>query len=151
MASKSRSCYKELRNSGILKLPSLRTLTDYKNYVRPKLGFRKQIIENLKELTHDYFDVERYVVLMLDEMKIRSNLVFNKHDEELIGFVDLGDPDVNYNCFEDQNELASYTLVFYLRGLSINLKFSLGHFPTNGISAVQIYNRRMLTKNIRKY
>lgn len=140
MASKSRSCYEELRNSGVLKLPSMRTLTDYKNYIRPKAGFRKQVIENLKEITADYFDVERYVVLMFDEMKIRSNLVFNKHNEELIGFVDLGDPvDVNFNCFKDQNELASYTLVFYLRGLSKNLKFSLGHFATNGISAYQLF------------
>ena len=138
LASKSRSCYEELRNSGILKLPSLRTLTDYKNYIRPKPGFRKQVIDNLTVLTSEFFNTQRYVVLMFDEMKIRSNLVFNKHSEELIGFVDLGDPDVNFNCFKEQNELASYTLVFYVRGLSTNLKFSLGHFATNGISAVQL-------------
>ena len=124
LASKSRSCYEELRNSGILKLPSLRTLTDYKNYIRPKPGFRKQVIDNLTVLTSEFFNTQRYVVLMFDEMKIRSNLVFNKHSEELIGFVDLGDPDVNFNCFKEQNELASYTLVFYVRGLSTNLKFS---------------------------
>ena len=29
-------------------------------------------------------------MLLLDEMKIKSNLVFDKHSGELIGFVDLG-------------------------------------------------------------
>ena len=29
-------------------------------------------------------------------MKIKSNLVFDKHSGELIGFVDLGDPDTNF-------------------------------------------------------
>ena len=138
LATKSRSCYEELRNSNILRLPSMRTLTDYKNFIRPKSGFRKQVIEDLISQSKDYFDVQRYIVLMFDEMKIRSNLVFDKHSEELIGYVDLGDPDVNFNCFEKQDDLATHTLVFYLRGLSTNLKFSLGHFATNGITAAQL-------------
>ena len=36
---------------------------------------------------------------MFDEMKIKSNLVFDKHNDELIGFVDLGDPRVSANNF----------------------------------------------------
>ena len=35
------------------------------------------------------------MVLSFDEMKVQSNLVFDKHTNELIGFVDLGDEDVN--------------------------------------------------------
>ena len=83
LASKSKSAYEELRNSNILKLPSTRTLTDYKNLIKPKGGFRSEILDNLKSITSEYFDVEKYVVLLFDEMKIRSNLVFNKHTEEL--------------------------------------------------------------------
>ena len=76
LASKSKSAYEELRNSNILKLPSTRTLTDYKNLIKPKGGFRSEILDNLKSITSEYFDVEKYVVLLFDEMKIRSNLVF---------------------------------------------------------------------------
>lgn len=47
-------------------------------------------------LTSQHFDIQRYVALLFDEMKIQSNLVFDKQTNELIGFVDLGDPDVNY-------------------------------------------------------
>ena len=84
IASKSHSAYEELRNSGILVLPSTRTLRDYK-----KTGFRKEINDDLISLTNSYFDVQRYVVLLFDEMKIKSNLVFDKHSNELIGFYGL--------------------------------------------------------------
>ena len=39
----------------------------------------------------------------MDEMKIKDNLVYEKSSEELIGFVDLGDPILNYGSFEDIN------------------------------------------------
>ena len=39
LASKSKSTYEELRNSGILVLPSTRTLRDYKNFTKPKTDF----------------------------------------------------------------------------------------------------------------
>ena len=89
---------------------------DYKNFIRPKAGFRKPVIETLCKETRNFFDVERYIVLVFDEMKIRSNLVFSKHTEELLGYVDLSDPDVSFNNFDSVTELATHTLVFYIRG-----------------------------------
>ena len=44
LAAKSKSAYEELRNSNILRLPSTRTLRDYKNYIRPKPGFQREVI-----------------------------------------------------------------------------------------------------------
>ena len=139
LLSKSRSAYDELRNSNILRLPSARTLIDYKNLIKPGTGFRREILDNLTEITKDYFDVERYIVILFDEMKIRSNLVFNKHTEELVGFLDLGDPKINYNVSDDDSKLASYVLCFFLRGISTNLKFSLAHFATSGVKANQMF------------
>ena len=69
LVTKSSSCYEELRNSGILVLPSQRTLRDYRNYVRPKTGFNEPVIAELINQTEDYFDTQRYVVLLIDEMK----------------------------------------------------------------------------------
>ncbi|XP_022780188.1 uncharacterized protein LOC111321541 [Stylophora pistillata] len=88
LAAKSPSCYEELRNSGILVLPSQRTLRDYRNFIRPKRGFHESFLQELKEMTDTYFDVQRYIVLLFDEMKIMSNLVFDKVTGELIGYVD---------------------------------------------------------------
>ena len=52
-------------------------------------------IERLKGLCSDPIGIQRYVVLSLDERKIRSKLVFDKRSNELIGFIDLGDEHAN--------------------------------------------------------
>ena len=49
-------------------------------------------------MTSEYFDIKRYVV-SFDEMKIQSKLVFDKHTNELIGFVNLGEEELNISSF----------------------------------------------------
>ena len=97
---KSPSAYRELTLSGVLVLPSERVLRDYRNYFKPKPGFNEENISRLKDMTKQLFDVMRYVV-SFDEMKIQSNLVFDKHSNELIGFVDLGDEVSNAAAFDE--------------------------------------------------
>ena len=75
IAAKSPAAYEELRSSGVLKLPSKRTLRDYRNVVKPKQGFNKQIIEELTSITATLSNVQRYIVLLFDEVKIKSNLI----------------------------------------------------------------------------
>ena len=58
LAAKSPSCYEELRNSGILVLPSQRTLRDYRNYIKPKIGFNHDVVEELKKQTSDYSNTQ---------------------------------------------------------------------------------------------
>ena len=141
--SKSASAYKEFRDAlgkkkgGFLRLPSKRRLRDYKNWVRPKCGFNDEIVLELIEVTDKYFDVQRYIVLLFDETKIRSSLVYDKESGELIGFVDLGDPDVNYSTLQEENELATHALVFFVRGLATDLNFNLAYFATTGITSYQ--------------
>ena len=56
LAAKSSSAYSDLRydsktGNGILVLPSLRTLRDYKNYIKPTRGFKPaSITDNAKKL-----------------------------------------------------------------------------------------------------
>ena len=59
---------------------------------QPPLPLRP-LINYWNKLTRDSFDVQRYVCLLIDEMKIKSNLVFDKHSGELINYLDLGDPE----------------------------------------------------------
>ena len=138
LATKSPACYEELRKSKILVLPSQRTLKDYRNCIRPKAGFQAEVIEELKDSTNSYFDVQRYIVLLFDEMKIMSNLVFDKVTGELIGYLDLGDPDINFGTLEKVDEIASHALVFFIRGICTELKFSLAFFATNGVTSHQL-------------
>ena len=82
--NKSSSAYKEFRdalgrkNGGILTLPCKKSLRDYKNWIRPKCGFNDDVILELIEITDKYFGVQKYTVLLFDEMKIRANLVYDK-------------------------------------------------------------------------
>ena len=56
LAAKSSSAYKDLQydsttGTGILVLPSLRTLRDYKNYIRPTRGFNPEVINEKAKKT----------------------------------------------------------------------------------------------------
>lgn len=42
-----------------------------------------------------YFNVQRYVFLLFDEMKVQANLVLDKDIGELVEFTDLGDSELN--------------------------------------------------------
>ena len=101
LTAKSRSCYEELRNSKVLVLPSQRRLRDYGNAIKPQRGFQAEVVTELKNITEQYFDVQRYVIILFDEMKVRANLVFDKVTGELIGFTDLGDPELNLLCWRN--------------------------------------------------
>ena len=136
--SKSASAYEELRSSKILTLPSRRTLQDYKNAIKPSAGFNPGVINELKKLASQLKDHQWYVCVSFDEMKIQENLVFDKNTDELVGFVDIGDPDLNFASFEEKDTIAKYVFTFYIRGIGSDLKFSLAYFATNGISAFNI-------------
>ena len=137
MHAKSPAVYKELRDSGVLVLPSERTLRDYRNFFKPKPGINPEIVEKLKDETKSFFDIQRYVVVLFDEMKIQSSLVFHKHTNELIGFVDLGDPTLNFSSF-DSVEIASHTLSFFVRGVCTDLKCVLAYYYTGNITSFQL-------------
>ena len=103
--SKSPSAYRELRDSGALVLPSERVLRDYKNYFKPKAGINKENVESLCGKTSSFSPVQRYVAVVMDEMKVQSNLVFDKVSGDLVGFIDLGDPMNNFANLKTRTQL----------------------------------------------
>ena len=75
--------YHALRRSGLIALPSERTLSDYTHWLRAGVGFIPEVdVQLVKEAT----EKDRFVVLVWDEMKIKEDLVFDKHSYILIGF-----------------------------------------------------------------
>ena len=135
---KSPSAYRELRDSGALILPSERVLRDYKNYFKPKAGINKENVESLREKTTSFSNVQRYVVLVMDEMKIQSNLVFDKFSGNLIGFVDLGDPMTNFANLAEEDHVASHALAFLVRGFWTDLKHVIAYFFTGNATSFQL-------------
>ena len=135
---KSPSAYRELRDSGALVLPSERILRDYKNYFKPKAGINDENVCSLKEKVSSFSGVQRYVVLVMDEMKIQSNLVFDKVTGELIGFVDLGDPMTNFANITDEDPVATHALAFLVRGLCTDMKHVIAYFFTGNVTSFQL-------------
>ena len=115
LAAKSSSTHSDLRydsksGSGILVVLSLRTLRDYKNYIKPTRGFNSAV------KTSSFQPMERFVYIIFDEMKIQEDLVWDKYSGELIGFVDLGDTH-NFATLDDVKEPATHVLVFLVKSI----------------------------------
>ena len=57
-------------------------------------------------------------------MKIQEDLVWDKHSGELIGFVDLGDSNVNMATVDNLSSLATHVLVFLFSYICNNWNYS---------------------------
>ena len=135
---KSPSAYREVRDSGALILPSERVLRDYKNYFKPKAGINKENVQSLQAKVSSFTSIQRYVAVVMDEMKIQSNLVFDKVSGELIGFIDLGDPMTNFATLTNEDLIATHALAFLVRGLCTDLKHIIAYFFTGNVTSFQI-------------
>ena len=80
------------------------------------------------------------------EMKIQSNLVWNKHTGELIEYVDLGDTELHYATLEKTENIATHILAFLICSIINPFKFSLANFATSSASESQIFT--LLWKSI---
>ena len=70
-------------------------------------------------------------------MKVQEDLVWNKYTGELVGFVDLGDVDLNHAVLSKVDILATHVLVIMVR--SIVNPLSCTTFATSGISSYEFF------------
>ena len=90
---RSSGAYETIRKSGVLKLPSQRTLRDYTHYIPSKVGFSAEVDRELLRVA-DYRGLEewqKYVAVIMDEMHLKEDLVYNKVTGALMGFTSVGD------------------------------------------------------------
>ena len=74
----------------------------------------------------------------MDEMKIQSNLVFDKVSGDLIGFIDLGDPMTNFANLTDEDPIGTHALAFLVRGLCTDLMHIIAYFFTRNVTSFHI-------------
>ena len=144
----SGKAYETLRQSGCISLPSQRTLRDYSNAVKASTGFSLEVDNQLMEAANlrSSPDFHRLVNILIDEIHIKEDLVYNKHDGRLTGFVDLGDLNNHLTRFEESlsNDssspvLAKSMLVFMVRGLFTKLQFAYAQFPCSSLVGEQLF------------
>ena len=138
MYSKSHSAYEGMRSSGALRLPSGRTLSDYKNYNSPQSGWHSGTLQDMKNKFEKMKAPKRGKLggLFFDEVKIKEGLVFDSSSWELIGFMDIIEE-------KDQqtkpiDSLATHVLQFFYRSIFFKFDFPCAFFLTKGATAVQI-------------
>ena len=93
----------------------------------------------------------RYVVLIVDEMKIQEDLVYDKTGENLHGFVNLGEVNNQLELLERQanntciphKDIATQMLTLMVRGIVIKLKFPYASFPTQGTYRHNVHEQCM--------
>ena len=142
----SSGAYHALRNAGVITLPSERTLRDYTHWIRAGVGFLPEVDAQLVKEPNILEEKDRFVVLLWDEMKIKENLVFDKHTCELVGFTDVGDINNQLDKVEQQcqspkgaHSVATHMLLFMVRGMFSSLEFPYAHFATRGVTADSLY------------
>jgi len=145
----SSSAYKAVGQ--FLTLPSERTLRDYTHVLKFDVGTSSAIIQRLKE-DMDYENctqTQKKICLLIDEMKVKSRLVFSKTSGRLVGFVDLGSVNEEIeqlaSSLEDDNtlpicELAKHMLVIMVRTVSKpSFSFPVSQYPTNGLKGEKLF------------
>ena len=146
----SSGAYHALRESGMITLPSERTLRDYTHWMPAKVGFMPEVDTQLVKEANISEEKDRYVVLCWDEVKIKETLIFDKHTCELVGFTNVGDINnhldrVQEQCESEQNSrvhtnVATHMLLFMVRGMFTSLEFPYAHFATRGATADALYS-----------
>ena len=104
----------------------------------PKAGINTENVDALRKKSASFTGNQRYVVLVMDEMKIQSDLVFDKNSGDLVGFMDLGDPMTNFACLDDKDMIATHALAFLVRGLCTDVKHIIAYFFTGNVTSYQL-------------
>ena len=131
-----------------MKLPSQRTLRDYSHCVKSAAGYSLDVDRQLMQAA-DFASCPEWhklVILLMDEIHIKENLVYDKHSGVMIGFVDLGEVNNLLSVFERSLEststypaLANSMTAIMVRGLFSTLRFPYVQFPCSRISGEQLF------------
>ena len=126
--TQSPAAYPTLQATGVLQLPGETTLASYTNVIQPRIC--KQ--------TKDFQENEKWVVLLHDEMSLKSDLVYDRRSGELVGFLDPKNWRFEKN-FKIEDQLATHVVCFMVVGVNTSLKTTLGYFSSRTAIAEDIY------------
>ena len=88
----SLKAYEAMHRSGIRKLPTQRTLKDNTYFTSTTIGFSAEVDRQLMDAGKlcNCAEHEKCVILIIDEVHIKEDLVFDKRNGNLLGFTSLG-------------------------------------------------------------
>ena len=120
------------------------------HYFKSHAGFQPDLYQQLhKEAAIDSLpESKRYIALLIDEMKIKEDLVYDKYSGQTIGFTSLGDigDKIEQECTESDTHppVSNHVLVLMVRAIFFKLEFPYAHFGTQGLTtdySFQLYGK----------
>ena len=139
--SKSASAYRVLCEAGFIKLPHESTLRKYTQYTDAKVGIQHDALETLLGQINQAQPQNANITIILDEMKVKSGLVYFSVSGPLIGFTDVGELNNELRDFHKkverveekkqvEEQLASHAFTIMARGIFQNFQQPIAFFPT---------------------
>ena len=107
-----------------------RTLQDYTHHVKSANGFSAEVDHQLAQVAQleTSQEFQKYILLLIDEMYVREELVYRKNTGTLVGFMNMGDINTHLLAFErslkqdtSKPQLATTMVMFMVQGLLTQL------------------------------
>nr|XP_050032240.1 uncharacterized protein LOC126528390 [Dermacentor andersoni] len=131
----SARAYEHIRGEMLLKLPCRKTLSNYFGTTRGETGFSKLAEDRLRvEAESLSVPQSRVCSLIVDEMKIKEKLQYNKQQDCFVGHADVS--------LEQQGgdlTLANSLLCFLITGLSTSYRIPVAYYFTKGLAGPQLH------------
>ena len=142
----SHSCgkgYDDLIDTGLVNLPGRTTIREYTHVFEERQGIRHENLDTLMEQTEKKCPIERrYFSIIVDEMTIKENLVFNSKTGELVGFVHLEEIEAEIKRMDEDTpyhnpETATHMLTFMAKSIcgGRNLKAVVAAYGTTCVTS----------------
>ena len=143
----SGASYHAMRTGGFISLPSERTLRDYTNYIKATPGLHFDTLKQMKEQSKvsEMPAAKSYVTILLDEMKVKEDIVYDKPTGSMISFVNLGSINEQLRKAAEVDvaetnhpPVADHILAIMVRGLFFKFEFPLAHYPSRGVTGDEL-------------
>lgn len=146
----SPAAYNLVRDTGMIKLPSSRTLFDYSHVKPVEEGIDRTVLESVAERMKGIKEYQKYHVLMADEMYISKNLVFQKSSGKMIGYTKLDEVDREVRAFNEylddpdnfkgpSEQISSRVLCYMIKSTAYSIKETVACYAVCNVSPAQMY------------
>ncbi|KAH8025865.1 hypothetical protein HPB51_013464 [Rhipicephalus microplus] len=131
----SRRAYEQIRGEMLLKLPCRKTLSNYLGTSSRETGFSKLAEARLRvEAERLTVPLSRVCSLIVDEMKTREKLQYNKQQDFFVGHANVSLEQHGGNL-----TLANSLLCFLITRLSTSYRIPVAYYFTKGLTGPQLH------------